>query len=487
VDPPRRKRPRKLFGVNVSDLLAERRRAGVSFAVGLIILLLIQIPAVEQSFLGAPDRQMMEWAFKLRADLTGGKADPVLFLDFDNRTISKLNAAGPYAPPLATVPRGALADLLDFIRAAPAAQEPRAVLFDVDLSQPATDGDQGVEKLKAALAAWGATRSAPPLVLIREAYPATAVGLEGGGLVLPDTPYDAAVLAAPNIRWSEAKVLGDLNAVVRDFQPYECVRTSAGLAPLYAAALIAYQYIESDRAALQNAPARHWFEEAASRCQSGSDPPPGHGEMIDYTLSLDMGPLTHSSPSLDPGWPGFATCGVADSAVLRQLSVIDILQAGGDASRGLLCGHVVIIGGTNASAADFIQTPLNEMNGSIVLANSVRGLLLTHGGLRPIPLPAQVLLLLVVSLAISASAAATSRARRRYLRLRGGPHSETLTHRLAILPLNPIVLNGIIALSAHWLGVALLMVSLNFGLWGFLSAPAFAAAITETIQELTDG
>ncbi|MFI4974926.1 MAG: hypothetical protein ACHP84_10340, partial [Caulobacterales bacterium] len=39
----------------------------------------------------------------------------------------------------------------------------------------------------------------------------------------------------------------------------------------------------------------------------------------------------------------------------------------------------------------------------------------------------------------------------------------------------------------HRLGIALLVISLNFGLWGFLSAPAVAAAITETIQEFTDG
>jgi hypothetical protein len=33
----------------------------------------------------------------------------------------------------------------------------------------------------------------------------------------------------------------------------------------------------------------------------------------------------------------------------------------------------------------------------------------------------------------------------------------------------------------------LLLVSLNFGLWGFVSAPVFAAAITETVQEFADG
>ena len=57
---------------------------------------------------------------------------------------------------------------------------------------------------------------------------------------------------------------------------------------------------------------------------------------------------------------------------------------------------------------------------------------------------------------------------------------------MAIISLNPIVMNGMIAVTAHLAGIGLLLVTLNFGLWGFLSAPAFAAAITQTIQEFLD-
>jgi CHASE2 domain-containing sensor protein len=195
-------------------------------------------------------------------------------------------------------------------------------------------------------------------------------------------------------------------------------------------------------------------------------------------------------PDLYPTWPGFKTCGDSDSAIFRRLSVGDItdaIHAGGDVSHALLCQHVVIIGGTNASAGDFVQTPLNEMNGSVVLANAIRGLELSHGGLRPIPLPFQVLLLLLVSLAISASAIASDQARRRYRRLRRSAHKHKWDRRIAIFSLNPIILNGIIAVGAHCIGIGLLIVSLNFGLWGFLSAPAFAAAITETVQEFAGG
>src|SRR5438552_1708208 len=122
--------PRRFLGIAVTDLLAERRRAGLSFTVGLIVLLLIQFPAIEQSFLGGPDRQMMEWAFKLRTDVIRGTADPVLFLDIDDRTLSNLRPQAPaFTPPLAAAPRAALADLLDFIRTAPPQSAPRAIIL----------------------------------------------------------------------------------------------------------------------------------------------------------------------------------------------------------------------------------------------------------------------------------------------------------------------------------------------------------------------
>ena len=119
--------------ITLAGLLAERRRAGISFTVGLIVLLLIQIPSIEQSFLGAPDRQMLETAFKLRSDAIGGTASPVLFLDFDDRTIG---AGGAYfAPPPPTTPRVLIAQLLDFIRTSPADSAPRVALLDIDIGR----------------------------------------------------------------------------------------------------------------------------------------------------------------------------------------------------------------------------------------------------------------------------------------------------------------------------------------------------------------
>jgi hypothetical protein len=308
--------------------------------------------------------------------------------------------------------------------------------------------------------------------------------------VLPASPYDATVQAAPNIYWATPRVLGDQFGVIREFAPYDCVLTPTGMKPLFSAALIAYQFIERDPKVLDQAAAKHWMTDGAAQCQNQTAPQLRHGERIDYHFSLDLGFATRTWPNLDKGWPGAKLCTDSDSAVVMRLSAIDIdsaFKAGGDVSHGILCQHVVIIGGTNTSGGDFVQTPLNEMNGSAVLANAVRGLQLTHGGMRPIPLIIQILIVAAASLAMSMTALASNRARTRTRLLRRSRDKHKLRHRLEIIFLNPVILNGIIALTAHGVGIVLLLVSLNFGLWGFVSAPVFAAAITETVQEFADG
>jgi CHASE2 domain-containing sensor protein len=452
------------------------------------VLLLIQIPAVEQSFLGAPDREMIETAYKLRSDLVSGTAEPVLFFDIDDRTLSQLSAT-PFAMPLETTPRGVIADLLDFIRAAPPKQTPRVVVLDVDIAQPSSDGDAGIAKLQAALANWATSPTAPALIISRQSYPASLFGQGATGNVLPNSVYDDVVQRAQNIFWATPKVLGDQNGVIREIAPYECVHTSAGIQPLYSAALLAYQFAERDPNVLAHASARHWMQDAVTDCRAHPNQPLTHGERIDYHFSLDLGFNGRVWPNLSPQWPGFKTCSTSDAAIFRRLSVIDIvdaLHAGADMSYDVLCQRVVMIGGTNSSAGDFVQTPLNEMNGSVVLANSIRGLELTHGGLRPIPIVFQIFLLLLVNGAFMATSMATERARHHYHSLRNSPNKHRIGHRLAIISLNPLVMNGMVALVAHLTGIALLLVTLNYGLWGFLSAPAFAAAITESIQEFLD-
>ena len=196
-------------------------RACVLFVAAAPVVFIMEFPAAQQSAFGRITTELTDVAFKLRADVVSG-GDPVLFVDFDDRTIGKL-AHSPFAQVQPTTPRALVADLLDFIRTAPPAQVPRVVVLDIDIGQVASDGDAGVARLQSALAAWATSPTTPPLIISRESYPAPILGVSAPGLALPNTPYDAIVAKAQNIYWSTDKAMADQNEEVREFLPYECV------------------------------------------------------------------------------------------------------------------------------------------------------------------------------------------------------------------------------------------------------------------------
>ena len=463
------------------------RRAALTFAAGLGVLLLMQVPVVERSFLGDLDRQMLDTAFKLRADIIRGEADPVLFLDIDDRSLAGEpdESRLPVRAPPATASRGMVADLLEFVRTAPPESQAQVVLVDVDLATPTGDAE-GEAKLHRTLEAWARTPTAPPLIVARESFPPSAVGVPGGTLVLPVTPYDDVVTPAPNIFWGSVKMLADKEGVIREFLPFECVRTTNQVQVNYSAVLLAYGFLQQGELP-RGSHARRWVERAEPWCAKDSTAFISHGERINYHLSLERSFEGRVWPDLPEDWSGFEQCGRAgDPAIFRQLSAADVVQAGPDASRSVLCRRIVIIGGTNTPASDFQPSPLDEMAGPMILANSIRGLQLSGGGLRQINFALQVLVLLVVSLAISLTFNASRAARQRFATVKQNRKGIDPREAVQLIALNPVVLNWALAIAAHIVGIGLLMISLDLSFWGYLSAPAIGAAITETIQEFAD-
>ncbi len=479
-------RPRGVGELLLHEARLYWRRALISFLAGAAVLLLMRIPVVHNSILGAPDREMLNSAFRIRADTAVGLGDPAVLLDIDDRSIQ----TPPYAlvppgrEPPASVPRAMAADLLTFVLGAPRGREPAAVILDVDLGAPAGDGATGVAKMRAALSAWARTPGAPALALAREAFSPEILGLAGRNLVLPPSDYDDIVAAAPNIYWSTVKVLADAEGTVQEYMPFQCVSQGGTVQPLYSASLLAYGAAQGG-APPKGSPAAQAIGAAPAECARAKGEAVGEGQVIDFHLSLTRGEEQPVWPELPAAWPGFRSCGRAgDATVFRQVSAADVLAAGPDASRDLLCRRFVIIGGTNGIASDFQQTPLSLMSGPMILLNAARGLQMSNGGLRQASLWVQGGVLLVVSVAITISFSASRAARRGYRRYRAG--ASHWAHRLALLPLNPVVLNWVVALAAHWIGIGLLLVSLKFGFWGFLSGPAFGSATAETIQDFTE-
>ncbi|HEY5070998.1 MAG TPA: CHASE2 domain-containing protein [Caulobacteraceae bacterium] len=480
---------RRLAGV-ARDVAAEVARywprALITFLVGAAVLVLIRNPLFEQSILGEPDREMMTTAFRLRTDVYVGRGDPVLLLDIDNATIAQIasRTLAPGREPSASAPRGLVADLLQYILTSPAGREPKAVMLDVDIAAPTQGEEDGMNRLHKVLAAWAADPRAPTLVISREAFPPELVGGSGSVPVLPTSDFDDVVDNAPNIYWGEVKALTDLNGVAEEMLPYECVQTQGHIEPLFASALLAYGALENGKIS-PSASVRHWMTTAAGHCRAHPGEQIDHGETIDYHLSLPRNEARQVWPSLPADWPGYRVCGRdTDPSVFRHLSAGIIEQAGADASHDILCRRLVIIGGTNWVANDFLQSPLREQPGAMVLANSTRGLQISKGGLRQISLPLQLLTLAVISIAITTGFTLSRRARENY-RLRRGAGTGW-RREIILLPLNPVVLNLAVALLAHWLGVALSLVALHLGYWGFLSGPAFGSALAETVQDFTD-
>lgn len=461
-------------------------RALITFLVGAVVLTLIRFPQIEQSFLGEPDREMREAAFKLRADVFVGKGDPVLLIDIDNASLTE-DARAPITPgvePPAHASRGLIADVLAYILAAPPDRVPKAVMLDVDIAAPAPGDEEGVRHLHDVLTAWAASPTAPNLMISREAFEPGLVGLPGDVLALPVSEFDDVIDQAPNIFWGEVRVLADKDDVVKEMLPYQCVIKNGRVEPLFASAILTYATLQKGKIP-PGSQVKQWLEQAGPHCKNTPAKRLHHGGRINFHLSLERHGGVPSWPDVYPEWPGFKQCGVnADHSVFRQISAVAVQAAGADASHDLLCQRLVVVGGTNDIAADFQQTPLDDMAGAMVLTNSVRGLQISDGGVKEAPFPFQLGVLGGISILISTGFTISRIARRRYRR--HSADARSWRRRLVLLPLNPILLNWGIAFVAHWIGVGLLIWALELGYWGFLSGPAFGAAMAEAIQDFAD-
>jgi hypothetical protein len=183
---------------------------------------LLQIDGIERSFLGAPDREMLQSAFKLREGVARGSGDPVLWLDIDYDTlashaqmhgrasaVSFTDATGP--SPL--VPRDVLASTLAYAR------KPSAtlVVLDVDIGWAAADPD-GETKLEAELKTWAADKNAPLLVLARE-----ILYLPDGATLVP-TRFDDIVSQSSNIMFGGVSMQSG-GSGVKEFVAGQCYKS----------------------------------------------------------------------------------------------------------------------------------------------------------------------------------------------------------------------------------------------------------------------
>jgi hypothetical protein len=474
-----------------------RAQVRAPLVAGLAVFALLQLPHAERTFLGAPDRDMLETAFKLREGVAGGPADPVLWLDLD---LDALRAAGrgPEGRLVATAPRATLADALTYARRVDprTGQGARLVLLDVDLAWP--DIDAGAQaKLERELAAWAQDPDAPLLLLARE-----ALTVDDGRAALPATAIDALVAAAPNMAWAGVGFLADGSGGVREFAAGQCLApgggggSSGGFMPsaiLFAAAAHALPP-DAAPAAIRAAAAR-LHPEARARCaealaRGGPTPAPVAGGRVAWHLGHGPGGAIRTARVAAP-WRGGKPCGLeAPPPALTRASLADIAPAPTRADASALCGRMVVIGGDNPLLPDHAATPYGLTPGPVILANAMRGLVnagpLDRAGWHPGRLALQLILLVLTVVAISGAFDAVARWRRLARRIvaRGrGPVTRTLG-RLASFLVHPLVFKFTVALTTFALGAIVTAFGLEHGFWGVLSAPTYCAALTEAWRQL---
>jgi len=103
-----------------------------------------------------------------------------------------------------------------------------------------------------------------------------------------------------------------------------------------------------------------------------------------------------------------------------------------------------------------------------------------------VPTWLQLTALLLVSAMITMGFWITRVIRENYLALKSRHQQKSFWVRIRLLPFNPVVLNWAFAFAAHWVGIGLLLLALDRGYWGYLSAPAFASAAVGAMQEFAD-
>lgn len=247
-------------------------------------------------------------------------------------------------------PRDRLAAMLEKI----VADKPRMILADIDLGVASQQG-KGDAALNGALETIG--RAGTQLLLVRGP---NGIGANGAPDRFNTTPFDAMVKGYPTLHWVSAQALRGAGGVARRIR--SGVNGCVGDTPLY------FPSAGRAAAALYSGDTGAGSRAAGWRCNGGTakEPPV---DLVSYTLRW-------------PGRDGPSQQTVIDGGgiVLPLVSVVPaapLLDANsGQIATQLFRGAIVVIGESYKGAQDEVfHTPLDDMPGSFMLVNYLRGLI----------------------------------------------------------------------------------------------------------------
>ncbi len=456
-----------------------------NFLISLFLALAIwgglRNDAVWSSFLGDADREALQIAFSMRVNKTLPRTGPVLFLNLDD---SIWHGTDSNSPPLAYAPRTVIYDLLLASYGQPGGPRPKVVIADFDLFWRTPD-EESESRIDTLLERWGKDPEAPLLVLQREvidgdgsrAYPAA----------VRHSPRERFIRDAPekNIVWASAFFTGDEVVGARYYEHFLCLKSDEeelGVVANTALYAVAGRHADNPRQAIEQV--AEAMKEPAAYCAKGGsisfDLPvtgrssinfTGPGSLINYS-ARPPGEFDYTSPDLI----------AADMFIIPAAAVNPDMVGGLAANRG-----IVIIGSASLTARDRHMSAYGEMGGSLIIANTIRGLE-TGGEVRRLHWTIEIVILSVfVSLIVLAFW--YCRRARDFMMPAPGDNME-LYEKLLRVPLNvmtnPVIVKIMIGVSVFWLGAIATYYMLDYGLWIGFAAPAYAAALNEAREDFEE-
>lgn len=362
----------------------------LSVLVAFAMYWFVNVPFIQQA-----EKSAFDFTLRYAADkeLPTGRALPFLFLDIDAATFDDWSRDYPWGRPFHT-PREPLSRLIEAVAKA----KPHLIIVDVQIGQA---GDAGSAEMKRVLERLDAAENGPPIVIaksIREA--------PDGRIVREPGYLDELVEKSRRIAWGSPLYEIDADSVVRRWRLWEteCNDPSrpkhVPSLQLVSAAILAHGTGGRDKlmSALSHVPIA---------CADAPTAPPAQQAVFDLSANgaaavrISLTPterertIVYAFDYLDPrksssasGPLSFLTSTVEPQNVpllgdrsgktvpqLLSMSARRFLQAAGNENvSALAAGRIAVIGTAEPAFFDVYKTPLGDMPGAVIVANSLQSI-----------------------------------------------------------------------------------------------------------------
>lgn len=450
----------------------------ISLALALGIWMALRDDVLWGSFLGDADREALQIAFNMRVNKTLTGTGPILFLNLDD---SVWHGDDNDSPPLAYAPRPVIYNLLLAAYGQPGMPRPKVVIADFDLFWRTPD--EGPEKqIDELLEAWGKDPDAPLLILQREVMDGD--GSLGAPATVRESPRERFIREAPeqNIVWSSALFSGDEVVGARYYDHFLCLKSVKGASVVANTALyaVAGRFADTPRDAIAQVKAS--MKNPSRYCVKGGEVKyvlaPTHHKPISFSgRSSLINYSTRPNDNFDYTSPDLIS---ADMFIIPAAAVSSEMVGGLAENDG-----IVIIGSASLTARDRHMSVYGEMGGSLIIANTIRGLEV-GGEVHRLNWYIEAFILSVFVALIVLAFWYCRRARDFMKPLASLPwYIKPFEIPLHVMT-NPVIVKILIGVSVFWLGALATYFMLDYGLWIGFAAPAYAAALNEAREDFEE-